>query len=166
MTWVEYVSALGPTAVALVAALVVVIGWFVNSSKALNNEIKKEARQYKIEMCLSIMDFHERFSELTHTQGKVVVDDDRLFELFDEMKSKVLLYGDGEENVLIKDLVGNFRIAAENAGKKNEDEAVAHYNISDMTGRLLSLSQRKFRKELLLEDPVKISKALEQEAKK
>jgi len=165
-TWVDYVSLLGPTVVALMAAIVVVAGWFVNSHKALNNEIKKEARQYKIKMCLSIMKFHKYFIGLTRDGNKVVIDDDELIRLFEDMTSNILLYGGGEENRLLKDLSSNFSTAEKNIGKKNVDEASSHYNISYTTNQLLSLSQRKFRKELRLEEPVKISKALKLEMKK
>lgn len=165
-TWVDYVSLLGPTVVALIAAIVVVAGWFINSRKALNNEIEKEARKYKTEMCLSIMDFHKRFSVLTHTHGKVYIDDEELFTLFDSMMSKILLYGGGEENRLLKDLSNSFSVAEQNAGKSNVDEASSHYNISYITNQLLSLSQQKYRKELRLEKPTKISKALESEVKR
>lgn len=165
-TWVDYVSLLGPTAVALLAAIVVLVGWFVNSNRALNNEIKKEARQYKIDMFSSIFDFHERYSRLISDYGKVVVEDDELINLSGIMESKVRLYGDGEEILLVKELIDSFATAAINIGKKNVEEASSHFNISDKTGQLLSLSQRKFRKELRLETPKEISKVLESGVKK
>ncbi|MCA9329988.1 hypothetical protein KDA11_05040 [Candidatus Saccharibacteria bacterium] len=166
-SWVDYVSLLGPTAVALVAAIIVVAGWVVNSRTALNNEIEKEARQYKIDMCLAIMDYHKYFIEKTRDNGgRLNVDDDSLVDLFEHMTSKILLYGDSEENTLLRKLSSSFRVAADNLGKRNVDEASAHRDISYLTNQLLSLSQQKFRKELRLEKPTKISKALASEVKR
>jgi hypothetical protein len=148
--WVDYVDKLGSTAVALLAAIIVVVGWFVNSRKALNNEIEKEARQYKIDMCLSVIAFHKYFTERLREENKVNPADVQLIELFEHMMSKILLYGDSKENELVRELAGNFRVAAENMNAKNIDEAVSHFNISSTVNELFSVSLKKFRKELRL----------------
>lgn len=149
--WIDYISKLGPTAVALVAAIVVVVGWFVNSRTALHNEIAKEARQYRIEMCLSVIKFHKYFTDLVRANNQVPHDDDELFGLFEDMMSKILLYGGNKENALIRELSKNFVVAAENSGQKNVDEAVSHFNISSTVNELFSVSVKRFRKELHLE---------------
>lgn len=149
--WVDLVSTLGPTIVALVAAIIVVVGWFVNARKARNNEIAKEARRYKIEMCLSIMEFHEYFRTLVAENNRVVHQDDKLLELFEDMMRKILLYGGNKENALLRKLSSSFRVAEENSGAKNVDEALSHYDISATENELFSESVRRFRKELRLE---------------
>ena len=153
--WMDYVSTLGPTVVALVAAIIVVVGWFVKSHRELNNEIEKEVRQYRIEMCHSIIRFHKYFRDLNRDKQGIDVQDIKQLELFEEMQSNVLLYGGTIENELLKSLSGSFRIAAENIGAKNEAEALAHYNISNMANKLFSISVKILRRELRLE---KISK--------
>lgn len=149
--WIDYVEKLGPTIVALAAAIVVMIGWCVNSRNALNNEIEKEARQYKIEMCMAIIKFHKRFSNIISEKGRVDSQDTELIELFDNMMDKVLLYGGNEEFTLVDELAGNFEVSAGNAGVKNIDEAMSHHNISVNVRKLLSVTQKKLRNELRLE---------------
>lgn len=148
---IDYVSTLGPTIVALFTAMIVIIGWFINSSKARKNEIEKEARQYRIEMCLSIIKFHGYFKELTSDGGQIVSEDEKLIDMFEDMMSKVLLYGGTTENVLIEKLSTSFKIAAKNSGLKNVDEATAHYDISNTESELFGVAVRRFRKELRLE---------------
>lgn len=164
---VDYVEKLGPTIVALIAAIAVVVGWFVNSWRVQVNEIKKEARQYKMEMRKSIIKFHKRFSNIISEKGKVDSQDVDLINLFEKMMEKVQLYGGNEELALISELARNFRIAAENINEKNIDEAVSHRNITIIVNRLLSVSQTKFRKDLKLEKITekKLNKAKEDTAK-
>jgi hypothetical protein len=149
--WIDYISKLGPTVVALVAAIIVVVGWFVNSRKALNNQIEKEARKYRIEMCMAVIEFHKYFNQLVRENNTVPHDGDELFKLFEDMMSKILLYGGNKENILIRELASNFRVAAENSGQKNMDEAMSHFNISSAVNELFSISIKRFRKELRLE---------------
>lgn len=149
--WIDYVAKLAPTVVALIAAIIVVVGWFVNSRAVRNNEIAKEARQYRIEMCLSVIGFHKYFANLVRANNQVPHDDDELFKLFEDMMSKILLYGGNKENALIRELSTNFVIASSNSGQKNVDEAVSHFNISSTVNELFSVSLKRFRKELRLE---------------
>lgn len=151
LEWIDYVEKLGPTIVALVAAIIVVVGWFVNSRKALNNEIEKEARKYRIDMCLSVIEFHRQFQDLVREEQKINPEDTRLIELFEEMIPKILLYGGNKEQVLLREISENFKVAAENSGTKNVDETVSHFNISSAVNELFSTCLRKFRKELRLE---------------
>lgn len=152
LEWIDYVEKLGPTIVALLAAIIVVVGWFVNSRKALNNEIEKEARQYRIDMCLSVIKFHRQFQGLVREEQKINPANARLIELFEEMMPKILLYGGNKEQVLLRDISENFRVAAENSGAKNVDEAASHFNISSAVNELFGTCLRKFRKELRLEE--------------
>lgn len=149
--WIDYVAKLAPTVVALIAAIIVVVGWFVNSRAVRNNEIAKEARQYRIEMCLSVIGFHKYFTNLVRANNQVPHDDDELFKLFEDMMSKILLYGGNKENALIRELSTNFVIASSNSGQKNVDEAVSHFNISSTVNELFSVSLKRFRKELRFE---------------
>lgn len=149
--WIDYVAKLAPTVVALIAAIIVVVGRFVNSRAVRNNEIAKEARQYRIEMCLSVIGFHKYFTNLVRANNQAPHDDDELFKLFEDMMSKILLYGGNKENALIRELSTNFVIASSNSGQKNVDEAVSHFNISSTVNELFSVSLKRFRKELRLE---------------
>ena len=106
-------------------------------------------------MCHSIIRFHKYFRDLNRDKQGIDVQDIKQLELFEEMQSNVLLYGGTIENELLKSLSGSFRIAAENIGAKNEAEALAHYNISNMANKLFSISVKILRRELRLE---KISK--------
>lgn len=165
LEWIDYVEKLGPTIVALVAAIIVVVGWFVNSRKALNNEIEKEARKYRIDMCLSVIEFHRQFQDLVREEQKINPENVRLIELFEEMMPKILLYGSNKEQVLLREISENFRVAAENSGAKNIDEASSHFNISSAVNELFSTCLRKFRKELLLEKITERKMKKERQAK-
>lgn len=163
--WHYYISTFGPTAVALIAAIIVIIGWFVNSYFNRKNEIEKEARNYRIEMCRSIIDLYKYYATNNMNKAELLADDDEFETKFKGTMNQILMYGGTKENVLLKNITNNIVQAVSNIDHKNVEEASAHFLMDQYMEELFNTSVQRFRRELRLEK-IDSSKLFEKESKK
>ena len=76
--------------ITVISIVLVVIGWFVNQWLNRKNEIKKEARTYRLKMLSSIIDFRLSFVKSKCFNDYVQI-------LYDKAYTDVQLYGNNDE---------------------------------------------------------------------
>ena len=83
---------LAPIIGAIIAATIVIIGWFIVAYFNRKNEIKKELRSFRIDMCFSAIDYQrellddKNFSENLYNKWKATVDKIEVFGKDSERK--------------------------------------------------------------------------------
>jgi len=109
---------LAPIIGATIAAMVVVIGWFIISYLNRKNEIAKEARRYRIDMLNSIINFVDIFikNKVILTTNIETGFNDEVNEAFEKVSTEILLYGKKDEIVIFMgfcDAYNNYRFIEE-----------------------------------------------------
>jgi len=99
---------LAPIIGALIAAIIVIVGWFIIARLNRKNEIAKELRGYRIDMLKTVLEFRQYFAKLLSIsiQNKQTPDlkDSKLSELCENAFNKIQMFGKNDERNLMEEL--------------------------------------------------------------
>ena len=129
---------LAPIIGAVIAAIIVVIGWFIISYLNRKNEIAKELRGYRLKMLTNIIDFRLSFIKNNGFNDEVQ-------KLYDKAYTEIQLYGKNDEIKNFEKFVKTLKDL-----KKENNEHL----LNILKESLIELSyscQNNIRKELKLE---------------
>jgi hypothetical protein len=141
---------LAPIIGATIAAIVVVIGWFMVSFFNRKDAIVRELRDKRINMLNAIIDFRNSFVKYNEFNSEVQ-------KLYDEAFLKLQLYGKNDEVEIFKNLQNALEELKVSQISKNYSENELHVelillnNLKISIIKLSTLCQNRIREELKLE---------------
>ncbi len=125
---------LAPIIGAIIAAVIVIIGWFIVAYFNRKNEIAKELRGYRSDLLSRIIQSSFELSQGNFNKN-----------LMEDVNLKIQLYGKKDENECFRDFEKKLRIWVadnQNFDKKKE--------VADALQKLVDISIKRFREELKL----------------